>query len=331
MITAKSQRVHKVLDADYVPTMANEELFHLHCDFMLSVFTMVFKTDKSKSILKEHVTLNKPTAAQDIWRDLQEYFKGSTTSRDQIEQYRNYCSTTWINDGKWKGNTHSYILHFQQQVRNYDKLAPKVFTPEEKMQYLQQAVQPLPDLQAIKGTTKTLYKALKKDLSYEDYFDLLSSAAQTYNLQHSKQDPCNLRWSTRHVYAHDVDTFDTNTYDSFFDANEDLNDNENLFDFSDDYELNFHNIDTPIYELNATRRIDPSTQLPKHIYQHLDVTGKRAWIALPDALKHHLVKNLTVASPSTSLSAIPGTPSHSLGTQQHPSQHPPLIIWYPQH
>ena len=116
MITTKSQRVHKVLDADYVPTMANEELFHLHCDFMLSVFTMVFKTDKSKSILKEHVTLDKPTAAQDIWRDLQEYFKGSTTGRDQIEQYHNYCSTTQINDGKWKGNTHSYILHFQQQV-----------------------------------------------------------------------------------------------------------------------------------------------------------------------------------------------------------------------
>ena len=48
MITAKSQRVHKVLDPNYIPTVAGEELFHLHCDFMLSIFTMVFKTDKSK-------------------------------------------------------------------------------------------------------------------------------------------------------------------------------------------------------------------------------------------------------------------------------------------
>ena len=154
---------------------------------------MVFKPDKSKSILKEHVAIDKPTATQDIWHDLQEYLKDSTTGRDQIEQYRNYCSTTRINDGKWKGNTHSYILHFQQQVRNYNKLAPKHFTSEEKMQYLQQAVQPLPDLRAIKGTAETLFKALKKDLSYEDYFDLLALAAQTYDLQHLKQDPCNLR------------------------------------------------------------------------------------------------------------------------------------------
>lgn len=67
LITAKFQLVHKILDTHHVPTMADKQLFHLHCDFMLSVFTMVFKTDKSKSILKENIALNKPTAAQDIW------------------------------------------------------------------------------------------------------------------------------------------------------------------------------------------------------------------------------------------------------------------------
>ena len=169
-------------------------------------------------------------------------------------------------------------------------------------------MQPVPDLYIIKGTAETLFKALKKDLSYEDYFDLLASATQTYDLQHSKRDPRNLRRSTRHVYAHDFDTFDTHNTDSFFDANEYSNDNENLFDFSDDYEINFHNIDTPIYELNATRQLDSSTQLPKHIYQQLDVTGKRAWIALPDALKRHLVKHLPTPSPSSSVLA-PGPPS----------------------
>ena len=107
IITAKSQHVNKVLDADYITTMVDKEFYHLHCDFMLSIFTMAFQTDKSKSILKEHIALNKPTATQDIYQDLQEYFKGSTTGKDQIEQYCNYCSTTQINDSKWKGNTHS--------------------------------------------------------------------------------------------------------------------------------------------------------------------------------------------------------------------------------
>ena len=103
-----------------------------------------------------------PTAAQDIWRELQEYFKNSTTSKDKIEQYQHCCSTTRINSRKWKENTHSYILHFQQQAYNCNKLAPTHFTLDEKMQCLQQAVQPLTEYFATKVTFKMLFKALKK-------------------------------------------------------------------------------------------------------------------------------------------------------------------------
>lgn len=129
--------------------------------------------------------------------------------------------------------------------------------------------------------------------------------------------------SKRHVYAHDIDTFYQHTYDSFFAVNEDSNDNENLFDFSDEYAFNLHNIDTPIYELNTTQHLAPSTQLPKHIYQQLDITGKQATITLPDSSKHHLVKNI----PTESL--IPGTPPCSLGTQQCPSQRCPSLFGTP--
>lgn len=276
---------------------------------MLSVFTMVFQTDKSKSILKDHVALDKPTAAQDIWPELQDYFK------DSIDQYCNYCSTTCINNRKWKGDTHSCILHFQQQVRNHNKLAPKHFTEDERMEYLQQAVQPLPDLRAIKGTAKTLFKALKKPLSYEDYFDLPSSAAQIYNLEHHKQDPCNLCCSTRHVYAHNFDTFDMHNNNSFFDAIDCSNANDNLFDFLEDIDVNLHNIITLVYELKATWQLDQSTQLPKAIYQQLKAAGKRAWIALPTALKCHIVKHLSESSSSAVLQTNQSILPRSFGSQ----------------
>lgn len=301
LITAKSQRVNKVLDSSYVPTKAEEELFHLHCDFMLSLFAMVFQTDKSKSILKHHVALDLPTAAQDIWHELQEYFCGSTTGKNQVDQHRNYCSSTCINYGKWNGNMHSIIFHLQQQVRNCNKLSKVHFTKEEKMQCLQQAVQPLPDLCAIKGTAETLFKALKKPLSCNDCFNLLSSSARTCDLEQSKPDPRTLRRSTLHVCQHDFDAFDTTNTDSFCDTTDHCDNDDNPFEFPDDININLHSIDTPVFELHAAQQLDPSTQMPKPIHQQLDSASKPAWIALPDALKHHLVKCLP-ASSSTPLS-----------------------------
>ena len=111
-VIAKAQLLQRVLDKSFQPTVAQEELFHLQCDFMMGVWTKVLQTDKSKSILATHIASNKNTAAQDVWEDLQHYFKNSTVGKDQIEKYQNYCANTKINDGKWKGTTHSYVLHF---------------------------------------------------------------------------------------------------------------------------------------------------------------------------------------------------------------------------
>ena len=56
------------------------------------------------------------------------------------------------------------------------------------MQYLQQAVCPLADLRVIKASAEMTFKAVNKKLTYENYFELLTSAAQTYDLEHQKHD-----------------------------------------------------------------------------------------------------------------------------------------------
>lgn len=153
-VIAKSQLVDNVLDVSFYPLPAQEELFYLQCNFMLSVWAQVLNTDKSKSILKKHLELKKKTAAQDVWRELQEYFKNSTTGKDQTEKYHNYCANTKINGGKWKGSSHSYILHFQQQVQNYNKYATTAFTDDQKLQHLQQAMSPITELRTVKATNR---------------------------------------------------------------------------------------------------------------------------------------------------------------------------------
>lgn len=151
----------------------------------------------------------------------------------------------------------------------------------------------------------------------------MCSQAQTYDLEHQKTDPHALRRSTWHVYAHQtsIDDFLTNYhvqeqfYDSiYFAAEED----PPLFDLHNELYVNQafqHNIDTPIYELNTTRQIDQTTQLPKPIYQTLDQVGKCAWFALPDSVKRQLVRHLPQPSnpyPPGSYwsSPSPGPPPH---------------------
>ena len=315
IIQAKSQLVYDVFDPLYTPTVAREEVFYLQCDYVLSVFTKVLKTDKSKSILTTHIALDKPTAAQDIWRDLLDYFKTSTVAKDQVDAYRNYLSRTRIDDGKWKGTTHAYILHFQEQVKNYDKYSKVPFTSEEKLQYLQQAVQSHPDLHGIRNTAETIFKATQTELTYEAYFELLTNAAQRYDLHFQKHNNNrSLRRSTRHVYTHDFDGTDPFSTDSFHDALDFYYDDTNDYDNDVNYNANVHNIDTTIYELNATRQMDPATLLPKSVYQQLDVTGKRAWTALPDSLKRYIVKHLPNApsvNPKPSANPRFGQPRHA--------------------
>ena len=300
IVIAKSQLVDDVLDPNFTPKQGEEELFHLKCDFVQSVWTSVLNTDTTKTTLAKHIEANKKTAAQDVWREIQTDFKTSTTGKNQLEKYRNYCANTKINDGKWKGSIHGYILHFQMQVRNYDKLAPTKFTDDEKLQYLQQAVSPIHELRAVKGTAETMFRLNNKVMTYEAYFDLLTSQAQTLDIEQQKNNPRTTRRSTRHVYAHDFANDDSFNFESdpYFDASD--------LDYFDDsagfYDANAtwqHNIDTPIYELNAARQIDDSTQLPKSLYDRLDYRGKQAWFAIPDFLKQTLVKHLPKAPPTT--------------------------------
>ena len=97
----------------YIFTITEESLFYLQCDFVFHVFILTLQTDKSKSIFNKYIELGQPTATQDIFTELQKYFKDYIIGKDQIEKYCNYCATTRINNGKFNRSIYSYILYFQ--------------------------------------------------------------------------------------------------------------------------------------------------------------------------------------------------------------------------
>ena len=42
-----------------------------------------------------------------------------------------YITISRLGDGNWKNTTHAFILHWQNQVRKYQALAPKSPLPQE--------------------------------------------------------------------------------------------------------------------------------------------------------------------------------------------------------
>ncbi len=58
-----------------------------------------------------------------------------------------YLTSAKLNDGKWKGTAQSFILHWQDQARQYhEKTGQHAFPLEIKKTMLQNAVHPVSEL-----------------------------------------------------------------------------------------------------------------------------------------------------------------------------------------
>ena len=111
-----------------------------------------------------------------------------------------------MGDGTWKGTTQSQILHWQNQVRLYEQLVnPKDhFAPSFKCTMLQNMVHPVAELRQVKDQADQHKTQTGKDLTYDQYCNLLISAAMNYDAQfHTQSRPPHAK---RTIYNHDIDS-----------------------------------------------------------------------------------------------------------------------------
>ena len=126
-----------------------------------------------------------------------------------------YITTTSLGDGKWKGSTHAFVLHWQDEVQKYHDLNPSnALAPDLLCTLLQNAVRPIAELRQIKVQAAQLKTFIGKDLSYEDYCVLLLSAAQQYDEQ--KAGTTN-KIAKRRIYKHETHANKT-LPDEYYDA-----------------------------------------------------------------------------------------------------------------
>ena len=123
MAQARAQDVADILDPNYSPkTQEETALFDEKQKYMYAVFEKTLLTDKGKALVRAH---QRKYDAQSVYKELSEYALKSTKATMDASSVFTYITTARLGDGNWKGTTHAFILHWQDQVRKYQTLAPK--------------------------------------------------------------------------------------------------------------------------------------------------------------------------------------------------------------
>ena len=111
---------------------------------MYAVFEKTLLTDKGKALVRSY---QKTYNAQAIYRELQQYALLSTKANMDASSLLAYITTSNLGDGKWRGTTHAFILHWQDQVRKYHDLKPNQALSNDILRtMLENAVHPIYEL-----------------------------------------------------------------------------------------------------------------------------------------------------------------------------------------
>jgi hypothetical protein len=252
---ARAQAVEQVLDSTYRPVLIDEiALFEEKQKYMYAVFERTMQTDKGKAIVRAHeATFD----AQQVYKEMHDYCVSSTKALLNSSTLLAYITSAKLGDGNWKSNSQKFILHWEEQVRQYETLVPSTDTfPESvKLQMLQNAVHPIAELRQVKVNADQLQTQMGKRISYNEYVGLLYSASAQYDSQFGTASAAKLA-QKRQVYAHHFDLE------------------------SEDYDL-----DTPVSVIQAHKAMRREAMMPGSTWSKIPEADRAIWDQLSDDTK----------------------------------------------
>lgn len=222
---ARAQDVENILDPNYVPNSPDaNDLFKEQQKYMYAVLERCVLTDMGKSIVRKHELTGD---AQKVYSELSEHHSKSTKARIDSSALLTYITSARLGTGEWKGTTEGFIVHWQEQIRRYEKQleASEHFSESQKKVMLENAVHPIKELAQVKISADIDLTRTGKPLTYDQYVNLLLAAAASYDVEARKP-----RQVRRQVYLHEQN------YEPDFGYSE-----------SDEY----YNIDSPVTVIQA--------------------------------------------------------------------------------
>ena len=215
--TARAQDVSQILDENFTPSSDEDKLvFDAKQKYMYAVFEKTLLTDQGKAYIREHeMDFN----AQKVFSKILKYALKSTKASLDSSRLLKYITSARVGDGSWKGTSHSFVLHWQNQVRLYEKQvdASEHFSAAQKRTMLENAVHDLDELRQVKAQADQHKTQTGRALTYEQYTELLKSSASAYDSQFTPKSRHAARAPKRAVYEHDLVPDDAFGVDDYYD------------------------------------------------------------------------------------------------------------------
>ncbi len=266
---ARAQDVSEVLDPNYMPLdEQTQELFNEKQKYVYAILESKVLTDRGKAIVREHeATFD----AQQVYKKLTEHHLRSTKALIESSNILSYITSARLGSGEWNGTTEGFITHWSNQVRLYERQVPlhDHFSDGQKRIMLENAVAPVTELRQVKINADLEKTKNGRNLTYEEYLNLLLSAATNYDIQFASKK------TKRQVFIH------------------------NLIDHDDDC-INeddaYYDIDAPVSLIlaNSTERRNQRpggngksniVRMPRDKWFNLDTKSKEIWDKLDDKAK----------------------------------------------
>ena len=276
MTMARSQGVEDVLNASCVPPAGPPQaLFQEKQKYMYSVLQRTLRTDEGKSIVRDH---ENDFNAQQVFIEIKACSEKSTKSSLESSELLSCVTTTRFAGGDWKGSARSFILHWENQVRLYEKQSPTGdhLSEGQKRMLLENSVHDCGELRAVK-TQADQHKAHDgTELTCEQHVNLLKSAAATCD-QQFRPDKRTSK-ARRTVCATEIDPEPDSTFDD-----------------------SYCDIDSPVDVIlaNAAQRNRtprnrplPEAQVPQDRCRQLSIGDKSTWRQISEQGKALILGNV---------------------------------------
>ena len=147
---------------------------------MYTVLDKVVTISHGKAIIRGYEDTHD---SQQAYQELIHYLQRSTKSIVETNDIISYIASDKLGDGTWKGKTQDFILNWLDKVRKYEKMVGlrDHFSYRVKRIMLENCVQNIADLRKVKAESDQHLARTGDELTFEQYKDLLISAAITYD------------------------------------------------------------------------------------------------------------------------------------------------------
>jgi len=286
----------------HTASAASQKLFDAHQTYVYSVFLLKVK----ESFLKDIIINQNNGQGQDIWEEITFACENSMSVEVKANALLQYITSVKYDDGKWRGTSKAFIIHWCKQLWQYNQLRGKAgtvtqFTDPVKVQMLQNTVDDVAEFRDVRTVAQQIGHTPNSGnlYTFNDYKALLLTTADTYDHERSAK-----RCPTWQAQLHD-------TYD---------------YGYGYEYKCNDrYNIDTSIDTIYANAAQSHQVMVPTNKWRQLLQEGRKQWGMLSDA-------NRSVLLHADSMSTLIDSQASSRGSfcqtgTGRPQEHGRKVNW----